>query len=621
MIDLNKHDIPYNEDTKGPPDLINTEGTHEQNVQNDQMITQTINVPSGNDTEVSGSITKSLVPNVTQTHISNQASISSHLVPHDRWSRDQHIELVNIIGDLGKGMLTRSMAAKLMAASTSEYLFADFLPKIEPKKVSECHISNQASASSYLVPQDRWSRDQHIKLVNIIGDPGEGMLKRSMATKLTAASGSECLFADFLFAIEPKKVSEALKYPGWVDAMNKKDEHGITTKNKARLVSQGYSHEEGINYDETFAPIERIEAIRIFLAFATYMNFKVYQMDVKNDILNSKLKEEVYVKQPPGIKSSEFPNYVCKLDKAFYGLKQAPKACPMCKISVQSKRITSNSCEKNSQSAKKQQAMAMSSVEAEYVTVAGCCAMSSLHLTAKPKKGKSQTVTPTLSKSQGLEAFGALSKKSKRPMVLRDKDLGANILLADMELIHPTVVDLLGTGAKYQAARIAKAHHQSPPPQEDKSQSSHAPSIEASDTDSSSDNILNKYDSTLPLTKIQFVKYLRKVLNVMFTMITEDNWEKHEEVAVNYVVLKASIDEYYDVYIAHRDQTDKLVEASMSSLNKSSNIINDLYKGLNIITELLKEIKNTVKDDSVINKKISKATESFTKFSINITKL
>ncbi|GJW08361.1 retrovirus-related pol polyprotein from transposon TNT 1-94 [Tanacetum coccineum] len=97
-------------------------------------------------------------------------------------------------------------------------------------------------------------------------------------------------------------------------------------KNKARLVAQGYSQEEGIDYDETFAPVARMEAIRIFLAFATYMNFKVYQMDVKSAFLNGKLKEEVYVKQPTSFESSEFPDYVCKLDKALYGLKQAPRA-------------------------------------------------------------------------------------------------------------------------------------------------------------------------------------------------------------------------------------------------------------------------------------------------------
>ncbi|GKF29257.1 retrovirus-related pol polyprotein from transposon TNT 1-94, partial [Tanacetum coccineum] len=110
------------------------------------------------------------------------------------------------------------------------------------------------------------------------------MLTRSMAAKLTTASTSECLFADFLSDIEPKKVYEALKHP-----------------------------------------VARIEAIRIFLAFATYMNFKVYQMDVKGAFLNGKMKEEVYVKQPLGFESREFPDYVCKLDKALYGLKQAPK--------------------------------------------------------------------------------------------------------------------------------------------------------------------------------------------------------------------------------------------------------------------------------------------------------
>ncbi|GJY85372.1 retrovirus-related pol polyprotein from transposon TNT 1-94 [Tanacetum coccineum] len=107
---------------------------------------------------------------------------------------------------------------------------------------------------------------------------------------------------------------------------NKKDEHGITTKNKARPVAKGYSQEEGINYDETFAPVARMEAIRIFLAFATYMNFIVFEMDVKSAFLNGKLKE-VYVKQSPGFESSEFSDYVYKLDKAFYGLKQAPKTC------------------------------------------------------------------------------------------------------------------------------------------------------------------------------------------------------------------------------------------------------------------------------------------------------
>ncbi|GJV04728.1 retrovirus-related pol polyprotein from transposon TNT 1-94 [Tanacetum coccineum] len=179
------------------------------------------------------------------------------------------------------------------------------------------------------VSQDRWSQDKHIKLVNIIGNPGARMLTRAMAKELSVASAHECLFIDFLFEKEPKKVFKELKHPGWVDVIQ--DELNQFARNKVWTLvlapyAQGYNQQEGIYYDETFAPVARLEAIRIFLAFATYMNFIVYQMDVKSAFLNGKLKKEVYVKQPLGFESNEFPNHVCKLDKALYGLKQAPRA-------------------------------------------------------------------------------------------------------------------------------------------------------------------------------------------------------------------------------------------------------------------------------------------------------
>ncbi|GKG14886.1 hypothetical protein Tco_0354486, partial [Tanacetum coccineum] len=122
-------DIPLTKDTKGHHDLINAEGTHEQNVQNEQIITQPTEGPSRNP-KVLVSISEYLVLDVPQFIISNQASTSSYPVPQDRWSKDQHIELVNIIGDLDE-------AAKLTAASASECLFDDFLSVIEPKKVFE----------------------------------------------------------------------------------------------------------------------------------------------------------------------------------------------------------------------------------------------------------------------------------------------------------------------------------------------------------------------------------------------------------------------------------------------------------------------------------------------------
>ncbi|KAD5960508.1 hypothetical protein E3N88_11980 [Mikania micrantha] len=161
--------------------------------------------------------------------------------------------------------------------------------------------------------------------------------------------------------LEPKKVTEGLKDNSWVEAIqeellqferqgvwkicplpkgkyaigtkwvfrNKKDDKGVVIKNMARLVVQGYTQEKGIDYDEVFAPVARIEAIRIFLAFAAAKNFKVFQMDVKSAFLYGRIDEEVCVRQPPGFEDPKFPDHVCKLDKALYGLHQAPRKCSM----------------------------------------------------------------------------------------------------------------------------------------------------------------------------------------------------------------------------------------------------------------------------------------------------
>ncbi|GJS56920.1 putative ribonuclease H-like domain-containing protein [Tanacetum coccineum] len=157
---------------------------------------------------------------------------------------------------------------------------------------------------------------------------------------------------------EPKKVIQALTDPSWIEAMqdellqfklqkvwtlldlpyskraigtkwvykNKKNDRGIVVRNKERLVAQGYTQEEGIDYDEVFAPVARIEAIRLFLAYASFMGFIMYQMDVKNAFLYGIIEEEVYVCQPPGFEDPQFPNKVYKVEKALYGLHQAPRA-------------------------------------------------------------------------------------------------------------------------------------------------------------------------------------------------------------------------------------------------------------------------------------------------------
>ncbi|GKA94898.1 retrovirus-related pol polyprotein from transposon TNT 1-94, partial [Tanacetum coccineum] len=140
-------------------------------------------------------------------------------------------------------------------------------------------------------------------------------------------------------------------------------------------INDGYRQEEGIDYDEMFAPVARLEAIKIFLAYAAYMGFMVYQIDVKSGFLNGKLSKEVYVKKPHGFESSEFPNYVCKLDKALYGLKQARKAWSL--------KGTSNiglwypkgpGFDLKAYLDSDYAGLAISSAEAEYVAVVGCYA-------------------------------------------------------------------------------------------------------------------------------------------------------------------------------------------------------------------------------------------------------
>ena len=107
---------------------------------------------------------------------------------------------------------------------------------------------------------------------------------------------------------------------------NKSDEHGTVIINKSRLITQGYTQVEGVDFDETFASVARLESIRILLTIASHLNFKLYQMDVKSDFLNGMLQEEVYVEQPKGFVDPHRPDDVYKLKRALYGLKQASRA-------------------------------------------------------------------------------------------------------------------------------------------------------------------------------------------------------------------------------------------------------------------------------------------------------
>ncbi|GJX57124.1 retrovirus-related pol polyprotein from transposon TNT 1-94 [Tanacetum coccineum] len=185
----------------------------------------------------------------------------------------------------------------------------------------------------------------------------------------------------------------------------KLDEYGDVLKNKARLVAKGFCQEEGLDFEESFAPVARLEAIRIFIANAASKNMTVYQMDVKTAFLNGELKEEVYVHQPEGFVDPERPHHVYRLKKALYGLKQAPRAWydTLSKFLLaqgfskgvvdptlfirktdhagcqDTRRSTSGSAQflgdkLVSWSSKKQTSTSISSTEAEYIAMSGCCA-------------------------------------------------------------------------------------------------------------------------------------------------------------------------------------------------------------------------------------------------------
>src|SRR5213075_3006944 len=111
---------------------------------------------------------------------------------------------------------------------------------------------------------------------------------------------------------------------------NKQDENGVVIRNKARLVAQGFTQIEGLDFGDTYAPIARLKSIRILIAFATHHKFKLYQMDVKSAFLNGPIQELVYVEQPLSFEDPTMPNHIYKLHKALYGLKQAPGAWYEC---------------------------------------------------------------------------------------------------------------------------------------------------------------------------------------------------------------------------------------------------------------------------------------------------
>ncbi|GJT60672.1 retrovirus-related pol polyprotein from transposon TNT 1-94 [Tanacetum coccineum] len=205
------------------------------------------------------------------------------------------------------------------------------------------YIGGQLSAALRTVPTDQapqWTKDHPLK--QVIGEPSRPVLTRNQLR----TDGDMCMYALTVITMEPKNVKEAMTDPAWIESMqeeilqfkrldhderkwlfkNKHDEENTIIQNKTRLVVRGYHQEEGIDFEESFTPVARMEAIRIFLAYVAHKSFIVIQLDVKTAFLHGTLKEDVYVCQPKCFIDADYPSHVYKLKKALYGLKQAPRA-------------------------------------------------------------------------------------------------------------------------------------------------------------------------------------------------------------------------------------------------------------------------------------------------------
>nr|GEV21452.1 retrovirus-related Pol polyprotein from transposon TNT 1-94 [Tanacetum cinerariifolium] len=285
----------------------------------------------------------------------------------------------------------------------------------------------ESSSSQYVDPSNmhtfyqpypyefQWTKGHPLE--QVIGEPLRPVLTRNQLR----SDGDMCMYALTVSTMEPKNVKEALTNPAWIESMqeellhfkrldvwvlvpapdnisplmlkwlfkNKHDEEQTVIRNNSRLVVRGYRKEEGIDFEESFTPVARLEAIRIFLAYAAHKSFYVFQKDVKTEFLHGSLKEDVYVCQPKGFIDADHPSHVYKLKKAPYGLNQAPRAwqsqprTPQGDADYAGCKDTFKSTSGGAQllgeklvswSSKKQDCTALSTAETEYVSLSACCA-------------------------------------------------------------------------------------------------------------------------------------------------------------------------------------------------------------------------------------------------------
>ena len=254
----------------------------------------------------------------------------------------QDVEMEGLTPEKESTLMNSRMETRSMSRSSSPLT----PPEVHPPISRNNEVSTLKKPSSRVVKNHLDSK--------IIGSLDEGLCHRKGSTLIAYHVMYHCYLAQF----EPKKEEEALQDENWVDLMheklnqfvkndvwelvprpkdayvigtkwifkNKTNDDGEIIRNKSRLVAQGYTQVEGVDFDKSFAPIARLESIHILLSIACTIDFKLYQMDMKCAFLNEYLNEEVFVEQPKGFQDPHFSDHVLRLKKALYGLKQAPRA-------------------------------------------------------------------------------------------------------------------------------------------------------------------------------------------------------------------------------------------------------------------------------------------------------
>nr|GEU52708.1 hypothetical protein [Tanacetum cinerariifolium] len=239
-------------------------------------------------------------------------------------------------------------------------------------KTSSRHVdsSNRHTFYQRYPSKHRWTKDHPLE--QVIRNPSQSV----KTGRQLESDGEMCMFALTVSRTEPNNIKEAMADSAWIESMqeelhqfdrldvwelvdrplctnvinmkwlwkNKRDEENTVIRNKSRLVAKGYAQKEGVDFEESFAPVARLEVVWLFIAYAAHKSFIVYQMDVKTTLLYGPLKEEVYINQPVGFVDPYHPDKVYCLKKALYGLKQAPRAWTALQSSAEVEYVSLSAC-------------------------------------------------------------------------------------------------------------------------------------------------------------------------------------------------------------------------------------------------------------------------------------